>query len=596
MALKKTALKTLSGIAAIGLTLGIAAPASAEGGGNGAKDLPTDNAQNMAGGGVNIHADNTCVEKVGDTAHVKFEVQHQPLELSSDRHWTAADGYIALPKTLQNVKIGIKAVGGPADVKKENGDFANSFPVQKAAIYDTPVDMPIVDYEDNPNPPAMLGGSPVKQKDDGETEDERAIGYVDRGFTKKTDPDPKNPNQVIEHYLPTEKELRDHIEKFDVHMRKLSPTPYTGEYGVDEYGGPFSKDMGFGMWYGNNIADYNIYEFGSVFLPTSFEIEADVVVDHDDTFVTGAVSNLGQMHFDEVEAGDSANGFYLEGGVGGYDGWARPGFLPPAIPSDPKMIEIYKEKLTDAGLDISPRIAPTSEMVGDSKYLRIGNDTRPSARGDAGISYYTHFGLVENRAVTYIGQVPHSGEDGADITAAHVTLCPSEETPGLPGDTETPETETPETETPETETPETETPETETPETETPETETPETETPETETPETDVPETDVPETETPETETPETETPETKTPDTETPETETPETDVPAETPETETPNTDTPETETPETETPESEAPEPETTQRTLATTGASVIGISLGALVLIGAGIFVARRKKQ
>ena len=33
MALKKTALKTLSGIAAIGLTLGIAAPASADEGG-----------------------------------------------------------------------------------------------------------------------------------------------------------------------------------------------------------------------------------------------------------------------------------------------------------------------------------------------------------------------------------------------------------------------------------------------------------------------------------------------------------------------------------------------------------------------------------
>ena len=461
MKLKKAALQTLSVVTAVGLSLGVAPAIAYEG--NGAKDLPTDNAQNMAGGGVNIHADNTCVEKVGDTAHVKFEVQHQPLELSSDRHWTAADGYIALPKTLQNVKIGIKAVGGPADVKKENGDFANSFPVQKAAIYDTPVDMPIVDYEDNPNPPAMLGGSPVKQKDDGETEDERAIGYVDRGFTKKTDPDPKNPNQVIEHYLPTEKELRDHIEKFDVHMRKLSPTPYTGEYGVDEYGGPFSKDMGFGMWYGNNIADYNIYEFGSVFLPTSFEIEADVVVDHDDTFVTGAVSNLGQMHFDEVEAGDSANGFYLEGGVGGYDGWARPGFLPPAIPSDPKMIEIYKEKLTDAGLDISPRIAPTSEMVGDSKYLRIGNDTRPSARGDAGISYYTHFGLVENRAVTYIGQVPHSGEDGADITAAHVTLCPSEETPTttktlLPPTSEKPTSEKPTTEKPTTSEPTSEKP------------------------------------------------------------------------------------------------------------------------------------------
>lgn len=37
MALKKTALKTLSGIAAIGLTLGIAAPASADEGGGGSE-------------------------------------------------------------------------------------------------------------------------------------------------------------------------------------------------------------------------------------------------------------------------------------------------------------------------------------------------------------------------------------------------------------------------------------------------------------------------------------------------------------------------------------------------------------------------------
>ncbi len=436
----------------------------------GAKDLPTDNAQNMAGGGVNIHADNTCVEKIGDTAHVKFEVQHQPLMRSSDHHRTAADGYIALPKSLKNVKIGIKAVADKVDIRKTEEDYGYDWE-QRSVIYDTPVDMPIVDYEDNPNPPAMLGGSPGKMKDDGEIEDERARGYVDRGFSKKTDPNPKKPGTVMDHYLPTEQELRDHIKKFDVHMRKLSPTPYTGEYGVHEYGGPFAMDMGFGMWYGNNITDYNIYEFGSVFFPTSFEIEADVVVDHDDTFVTGAVSNLGQMHFDEVEAGDDATGLDLEGGVNGYDGWSRPGYLPPAIPSDPKMIEIYKDKLSDAGLDISPRIAPTSEMIGDTKYFRIGTDIRPSARGDAGFSLYKQFSLAENRAVTYEGQVPRSGEDGADITAAHVTLCPSEETPTttkqLIPETET-ETQDKETETetaptttkqltPETETPEKET-------------------------------------------------------------------------------------------------------------------------------------------
>ena len=192
------------------------------------------------------------------------------------------------------------------------------------------------------------------------------------------------------------------------------------------------------------------------------------------------------------------------------------------------MIQKYKEKLSDAGLDISPTIAPTGEMSGKLKYIYIGNDIRPSAREDVGASSNRIFTLRSNPAVTYTGQVPQSGEDGADITAAHVTLCPAEETP------------------------------------------------------DTDVPETDVPETETPETDTPETETPETETPNTDIPET-----DVP----ETETPNTDTPETETP-----VEEAPESETPQRTLATTGASVIGITVGALVLLAGGIFLARRKKQ
>ena len=70
---------------------------------------------------------------------------------------------------------------------------------------------------------------------------------------------------------------------------------------------------------------------------------------------------------------------------------------------------------------------------------------------------------MENRAVTYIGQVPHSGEDGADITAAHVTLCPSEETPTttktlLPPTSEKPTSEKPTTEKPTTSEPTSEKP------------------------------------------------------------------------------------------------------------------------------------------
>ena len=108
---------------------------------------------------------------------------------------------------------------------------------------------------------------------------------------------------------------------------------------------------------------------------------------------------------------------------------------------------------------------------------------------------------------------------------------------------------------------------------------------PETETPETDTPDTDVPETETPETDTPDTDVPETNAPETETPETKTPET-------ETTTPVAPISETDT--------AAPAPsndgDTGSRTLASTGASVIGIGVAALVLLGAGFFLARRKKD
>ena len=331
-------------------------------------------------------------------------------------------------------------------------------------IYDNPVDVPIKDNNDDnplrgeneldPKWIPVLGGS-YERKYVGGDPDPRFRLYKDRGFSKKEEPDPTDPNKVITHYLPDEQELRDHIKNYDIHMRKVDPLADD----ID-YTGPFVKDVDGGAWYGNNIKDYDIYVFGNIFTPATFEIEADVDVEHDDTFVTAAVSNLGNITKDIS--------FVAHSGVLRLDNdngsaWARPGYLPPALPSDPDMIEAYKNSLSDAGLDISPRIAPTAEIPGNLRYLRIGNDIHPSTRGDVAERVTKRFELFRYLAVDFDGQVPHSGEDGADITAAHVTLCPSEETPTttkqLIPETETPdkETETPETETPETDTPDKET-------------------------------------------------------------------------------------------------------------------------------------------
>ena len=543
--LKTIASKALAPLAVGGLMLGAVSPANA---------LLSDNVHNVAGGGVNIHADNTCVEKVGDTAHVKFEVQHQPLLQSSDYGLTSNYGVIALPHNMENVSIKIVAAGSmpiDATITDEEGIEQYAEVTQPVSTkYDTPVDVPIKNASDDTVEVPSIGEAVYSEKEI------------------------KNGNKTITHTVPTEQEMRDDIAERGVFIRKKHPSDnYDHPDTHRQYSGPFGSRADL-AWYGNNIEDYDVYELGNGLMPLSFEIEGDIVVNNEDTFATGAVSNLGWKSSEpgfmgSYERGDQDLQHYA---------WARPGYLPPAVPEDEDMIQFYKEHNSNDGLDISPSIAPTKELSGNAKYRYIGTDARPSSRGDVGAEFTKAFTLHANRAVTYIGQVPQSGEDGADIAAAHVTLCPAEET----SETETPETETPETETPETETPETETPETETPETETPETETPETETPETETPETETPETETPETETPETETPETETPETETPETETPETETPE--------------TETPETETPETKTPETETPESETSQRTLATTGASVIGITVVALTLIIGGIYLSRRKNE
>ena len=514
-----------------------------------ANALMSDNVHNVAGGGVNIHADNTCVEKIGDTARVKFMVQHQPLAVSSDHDHTAAHGTIALPRDMKNVSIKLKAVGGSVQTKDKDGYFKDSH--REATIFGTPLEIPILETSDEyeekyPYGPPTLGGlQKINGEYDGEY-DEESVPSV------KETPDPDNPDLVNESDLWTEQEVRDFVEKYNVHMKKI-PQGFVDEKATV----PFmsAEDSG-APWYGTKYAkDYDLYEFGNVMRPVTFEIEGDVPVEQEDTFVTGAISNLGWKSSSESYAGNDAMG---STSLQVYK-WARPNQLPPAIPKTEDMIQIYKDNLTNDGLDISPTIAPTREMPGTSKYKYIGSDVRPSVRGDVGAHYTQIFNLHSNRAVEYIGQVDASAEDGADITAAHVTLCPASESENPPA----PETETPDTDTPETETPETETPDTDTPETETPETETPDTDTPETETPETETPETDTPETETPETETPETETP-----------------------------NTDTSETDTP--------APAPsnggDTGSRTLASTGASVIGIGVVALVLIGAGIFLARRKKD
>ena len=259
--------------------------------------------------------------------------------------------------------------------------------------------------------------------------------------------DPDNPGVVYDSTLWTEQEVRDFVEKYNVHMKKTPQGLWSTDYQGDTV--PFMHTgSGDVAWYGTEYSkEYDVYEFGNVMMPVTFEVEGDVPVEQKDTFVTAAVSNLGWKSSSESYAGSYAMGSQS---LQEYQ-WARPNQLPPAIPKTEDMIQLYKERLSDAGLDISPTIAPTREMPGDSKYAYIGSDTRPSSRGDAGNNYARTFTLHANRAVTYIGQVDTSAEDGADITAAHIELCeapPTTTIPMMPPTSEKPTSEKPTSEKP----------------------------------------------------------------------------------------------------------------------------------------------------
>ena len=383
-----------------------------------ANALLPDNVHNAAGGGVNIHADNTCVEKIGDTARVKFMVQHQPLVRSSDHGQTAAHGTLALPRAMKNVSIKLKAVGGVVDSwDNEAENFGHQY--RRATVFDTPLDIPILENtaeyrEKYPYGPPVLGGMQQKKREDNKWEYDPDSLPPNKEYT-----DPDNPNIVYDSALWTEQEVQDFVEKYNVHMKK-TPQGFWNKNGDGDAAPFMHPGSGDVAWYGTEYTkDYDLYEFGNVMMPVTFEVEGDVPVEQKDTFVTAAVSNLGWKSSSESYAGNYAMGSQS---LQEYQ-WARPNQLPPAIPKTEEMIQLYKERLSDAGLDISPTIAPTREMPGDSKYAYIGADIRPSSRGDAGNNYARTFTLHSNPAVSYIGQVDTSGEDGADITAAHIELC-----------------------------------------------------------------------------------------------------------------------------------------------------------------------------
>ena len=90
------------------------------------------------GGAVNCNGGDVCVEKIGDTAHVTYQVQTSALAMSSDHGQTSRGTAVYVPNVLENVKITLTNIPDPsAEVDYyTNGTVAGKAVNQNVPIYD----------------------------------------------------------------------------------------------------------------------------------------------------------------------------------------------------------------------------------------------------------------------------------------------------------------------------------------------------------------------------------------------------------------------------------------------------------------------------
>lgn len=90
----------------------------------------------VTGGAVNCKAENTCIQNIGDTAHVSYKIQTSAFLLSGNRALSVPKTSIFVPKILKNVKFTLVSAPG----SKTNNIDAGAHP-QKQEL--TPTGIPI---------------------------------------------------------------------------------------------------------------------------------------------------------------------------------------------------------------------------------------------------------------------------------------------------------------------------------------------------------------------------------------------------------------------------------------------------------------------
>ncbi|MFE1523086.1 hypothetical protein [Schaalia turicensis] len=335
----------------------------------------------LTGGAVNCQGGDTCVEKVGDVAHVTYTVQTTPLVLSSDHIQTTRGTSIFVPSVLENVKFTLTSVPDRAWEVAENSDLRVTTTIPVRSVEQ---DIPVIE---------------VTRDSSGWLETPDSGGVISTDFT--------DPNFGI--------------------WRTPASTAKAGE--EPSYLG-YSAPV-------KNMEMYDEYSFGinepGVF---TIKVEGDVTVQSELTVLPIRATN--KLWKCSQERGGP--GSYEEGcqNLQEYP-WARTGDLPAYSLTDPGTNKFLLGHTTPAGLTGSPQCIVTGES---GRTDLIGTDIGSSA--SVYDHYSSTFALHSNPAITYyLSGINEDGCDqAAAVVKICEKTTPEDKKPDNPGtsDTGTPAT------------------------------------------------------------------------------------------------------------------------------------------------------------
>lgn len=105
----------------------------------------------VTGGAVNCKAENTCIQNIGDTAHVSYKIQTSAFLLSGNRALSVPKTSIFVPKILKNVKFTLVSAPGSKTNTIDTGTHPQKqeltptgIPIYRVPVHDVYKNIPVI--------------------------------------------------------------------------------------------------------------------------------------------------------------------------------------------------------------------------------------------------------------------------------------------------------------------------------------------------------------------------------------------------------------------------------------------------------------------